>query len=210
MDEVKDLIKSSGYDYEELANGVYILYNFISEEERLSYYNLAINAEDVDWTIFYLQGLESQGVDKYGRSDIATLVKEGLLSINPSWMDKTLGAMPISPIPSIIAERTQALVPEDKYEVTGYYAIQRHYPGSHLAEHIDSQYDSSLRYATVVYLNEDYEGGELYFPDLDIRIKPPARALMIFSADLLHGVSDVLDGPHRYVATSFIFNKDTD
>jgi hypothetical protein len=208
MSEIKPLIENSGYRYEELAKGLHILYDFITEEERLAYYKLATEAREVDWTIHYLLSLEEQAIEKYNRSDIATLVKDGLIDINPGWMDKMLGATPISPIPENIAERTQRLVPKEKYKVTGYITVQRHYPGSHLAEHIDGQGNSDLKYATVVYLNDDYEGGELYFRDLDLKIKPPIKSLLIFSSDLLHGVEKVLDGPHRYVATSFIFNKE--
>jgi hypothetical protein len=210
MSEIDELIKNSGYEYKELAKDVYILYDFITEEERLAYYELATNANNVDWTVFYLLGLEDQGMQKYNRSDIASLVKEGLLNINPSWLDKALGAMPLRPIPDNIANRTQKLVPEDIYTVTGYNTVQRHYPGTQLDEHIDSQHDANLRYATVIYLNDDYQGGELFFRDLGLRIKPPIRSLLIFSADLLHGVDKVLDGPHRYVVTSFIFKKPSD
>jgi hypothetical protein len=207
MSEIEPYIQNSGYRYEELAKGVYILYDFITEAERLAYYKLATEARDVDWTIFYLLSLEEHAVEKYDRSDIAALVNEGLIDINPGWMDKMLGALPISPIPENIAKRTQRLVPEEKYDVTGYITVQRHYPGSELAEHIDAQHNSDLKYATVIYLNDDYEGGHLFFRDLDLKIKPPIRSLLIFSSDLLHGVEKVLDGPHRYVVTSFIFNK---
>jgi hypothetical protein len=210
MSEIDELIKNSGYEYKELAKDVYILYDFITEEERLAYYELATNANNVDWTVFYLSGLEDQGMQKYNRSDIASLVREGLLNINPSWLDKALGAMPLRPIPDNIANRTQQLVPENIYKVTGYNTVQRHYPGTQLDEHIDSQHDANLRYATVIYLNDDYQGGELFFRDLGLRIKPPIRSLLIFSADLLHGVDKVLDGPHRYVVTSFIFKKPSD
>jgi hypothetical protein len=207
MDELVPFIRDSGYSYEELAKGVYILYDFISEEERLAYYKLASESEEVDWTIFYLLGLQEQALEKYNRSDIATLVHEGLININPQWMDKVLGAASISPIPISVAKRAQELFPKEKYEVDGYDAIQRHYPGSDLPEHIDSDHNSNLKYATVIYLNDNYQGGHLFFRDLGLKIRPPIRSLLIFSSDLLHGVEKVLDGPHRYVVANFIFNR---
>jgi hypothetical protein len=207
MSEIKPLIEKSGYKYEELAEDVFLVHDFITEEERSAYHNIAIEATDVDWTVFYLKSLEFQGLAKYNRSDIASLIEEKKINLNPSWMDKTIDAGPLKPIPDNIAARTGKLLPEDLYRVSGYFTIQRHYPGTHLAEHIDSEHNPNLRYATVVYLNDDYNGGELFFRDLGLRIKPPVRSLMIFSADLLHGVDDVLEGPHRYVATSFIFKK---
>lgn len=207
MSEIRPLIEASGYRFEELADDVFLIHNFLTEEEQSAYYNLATQAREVDWTIFYLKGLENQAMAKFGRSDIATLIQDGLINVNPSWIDKAISAEVIEPIPSTIAQRTQRLVPEDRYEVAGYFSIQRHYPGTHLAEHIDSDHNPNLRYATVVYINDEYNGGELFFRNLGIRVKPPKRSLMIFSADYLHGVDDVQDGPHRYVATSFIFNR---
>ena len=43
---------------------------------------------------------------------------------------------------------------------------------------------------TVFYLNDDYEGGELYFPRQGIEFKPKARAAYIFPGDqnFIHGV----------------------
>lgn len=210
MSEIRPLIEASGYKFEELADDIFLIHDFLSEEERLKYYGLATKANEVDWTMFYLKGLENQARAKFNRTDIASLIEEGLLNLNPSWIDKTLSADPLEPLPTRLAKRTQKLVPEDKYQVTGYFTIQRHYPGSHLAEHIDSEHNPNLRYATVVYLNDNYKGGDLFFRDLGLRIRPPKKSLMIFSADYLHGVDDVEEGPHRYVATSFIFKRKTD
>jgi hypothetical protein len=207
MSEIEPLIKNSGYKYEELAKGLYILYEFITEEERLAYYKLASESEEVNWILFHLLHLESQALEKYNRSDIATLVNEGLINLDTRWMDKVLGAGAISPIPLNISKRAQKLFPKEKYEVNGYDAIQRHYQGSDLPEHKDSYHSSNLEYATVIYLNDDYKGGHLFFRDLDLRIRPPARSIIIFPSDILHGVEQVLDGPHRYVVANFIFNK---
>jgi len=207
MSEIRALIGDSGYEYKELADDVYILYNFLTEEERGTYHRFATDANEVDWTVSYLKALEDQAVDKYNRTDIATLIEEGLLHVNPSWIDKALRTEPLSPMPEQIAARAQMLIPQDKYSVNEFDVIQRHYFGTKLTEHIDSEHDSNLKYAAVAYLNDDYEGGELYFPRFELKIKPPAKSLVIFSADYLHGVSNVNEGPTRYVAPVFIFNK---
>jgi predicted 2-oxoglutarate/Fe(II)-dependent dioxygenase YbiX len=57
--------------------------------------------------------------------------------------------------------------------------------------------------AANLYLNDDFDGGELFFPNLDITIKPKARQLVIFPGghEYVHGVKTVNSG-FRYVLFS--------
>jgi hypothetical protein len=54
-------------------------------------------------------------------------------------------------------------------------------------------------YASVVYLNDGYEGGEIYFPNLGLRFTPKKGLLLAFKGGLLHshGVEKITRGP-RY------------
>jgi hypothetical protein len=58
--------------------------------------------------------------------------------------------------------------------------------------------------AGLFYLNNDYEGGELYFPDHGIQFKPKAGSAYFFPGDLnyLHGVTEITSGI-RYVCPFF-------
>lgn len=58
--------------------------------------------------------------------------------------------------------------------------------------------------ASVIYINDDYEGGEIYFPIQDIKIKPSAGDLAFFPGDknYLHGVTKILSGT-RYTIPAF-------
>lgn len=57
---------------------------------------------------------------------------------------------------------------------------------------------------TVFYFNDDYEGGELYFPKQGIEFKPKARAAYFFPGDMnyIHGVRPIISGC-RYTAPYF-------
>lgn len=57
---------------------------------------------------------------------------------------------------------------------------------------------------TVFYLNDDYEGGELFFPKQNLTFKPKARAVYFFPGDknYIHGVNKVLSGT-RYTSPWF-------
>ena len=50
-----------------------------------------------------------------------------------------------------------------------------------MAPHVDQDNGFSQRiFATVGYLNDDYEGGEIYFPEVNESIKPKAGMLVAF------------------------------
>ena len=57
---------------------------------------------------------------------------------------------------------------------------------------------------TVFYLNDDYEGGELYFPQHGIEFKPKAGAAYFFPGDMnyIHGVRPIISGC-RYTSPVF-------
>lgn len=61
-----------------------------------------------------------------------------------------------------------------------------------------------LKYVGILYLNSDYEGGELYFPEHDISIHPNAGSMYIFSGGIenVHGVTEITKGT-RYSIVSF-------
>lgn len=67
----------------------------------------------------------------------------------------------------------------------------------------DGEKDLLNVYGLVFYLNDDYQGGELYYPGLDFEIKPKKNSVLIHYAGIEHGVRDVKSGI-RYVITSFI------
>lgn len=50
-------------------------------------------------------------------------------------------------------------------------------------------------YASILYLNDDYEGGELYITDLKITIKPKKGQLVCFQGGkYMHGVKKIITG----------------
>lgn len=93
-----------------------------------------------------------------------------------------------------------------------YDAVLEKYPGSYLPfdtefthiakfekgwgmhEHFDSSKPNDI--ATLIYLNSDYSGGEIYFPEYDIVYKPSPGDLLCFpdNPEYIHGVKPVTDG----------------
>lgn len=81
--------------------------------------------------------------------------------------------------------------------------------GEHLDDPIMGSADSALqqRYrtdvSTTVFLNDDYEGGELVIrtANTEQRIKPQAGAAVVYASSYLHRVSEVLSGTRLVAVT---------
>lgn len=63
--------------------------------------------------------------------------------------------------------------------------LVKYYPGNHFSEHADDGASYKSVVSLVGYLNDDYEGGEIYFRLQDIKIKPEAGDLIIFPSNYL-------------------------
>jgi len=62
-------------------------------------------------------------------------------------------------------------------------------PGQHFQEHHDHGFSYNCTVSLVAYVNDDYEGGELYFRLQNLNIKPEAGDLFIFPSNYMY--------PHR-------------
>ena len=93
------------------------------------------------------------------------------------------------------------------YEPGGHY--KPHYDGVSLWKNPDDTIiwkktvDRDL--STVIFLNDDFEGGEFVFPDLRIRIKPEPGLLVAFPSSqfYLHQVEPVISGT-RYAMVNWM------
>jgi predicted 2-oxoglutarate/Fe(II)-dependent dioxygenase YbiX len=85
--------------------------------------------------------------------------------------------------------------------------------GYEQAPHADAEYNTSEegeyvfphRYCgSLIYLNDDFDGGEIYFPQHDLELKPVPGMMLTFpgTREYLHGVRPVTNGI-RYVISSF-------
>jgi predicted 2-oxoglutarate/Fe(II)-dependent dioxygenase YbiX len=84
----------------------------------------------------------------------------------------------------------------NKFHWTRPLELIRWQVGSSLAKHSDGPSDAAefplIKMGTLIYLNDDYEGGELVFNDYDIIIKPEPGDMIIFPNHYMHEVLEVL------------------
>lgn len=78
--------------------------------------------------------------------------------------------------------------------------IRRWNTGQSMGPHADGQDGNyGLAFTIVLYLNDNYEGGEIVFPNHNVQIKPKAGSLVMFPAtsDFVHLVNPIVSG-NRY------------
>jgi len=64
--------------------------------------------------------------------------------------------------------------------------LLRYGPDEYYKKHVDSGPDLMRSVSMVLYLNDDYLGGEINFPNQGIKIKPNAGDLLIFPSSYTH------------------------
>ena len=93
----------------------------------------------------------------------------------------------------------------DAHVVLSYSAEGRHFFGAHRDNGAPTTADRV--FAVSLNLNDDYEGGELIFPEYAaLKVRPPAGAAAVFSCSVLHEALPVTRG-RRFVLTTFFRQK---
>lgn len=90
--------------------------------------------------------------------------------------------------------------------IVGCYSAE---DGGHFRVHRDNTTAGTAhrRFAVSINLNEDFEGGEISFPEYGPRsFKPPAGGAVVFSCSFLHAVSRVTSGV-RYAFLPFLYDE---
>jgi predicted 2-oxoglutarate/Fe(II)-dependent dioxygenase YbiX len=82
--------------------------------------------------------------------------------------------------------------------------------GGHFRAHRDNTTKGTAhrRFAASINLNDDFDGGEISFPEYGPRsFKPPVGGAVVFSCSLLHTVSRMTRG-RRYAFLPFLYDED--
>jgi hypothetical protein len=200
-----------GYEVEEPIDQLFIIKNFLDDNQVTILLNYIESLSEKDWQFEYYQGLKSFCIKKFGTDDVEKLLKEGKIEITENWKDKNTNLLTnhqTRSVCNVLNKKINFFLP-DSLDFKGPGVVQRQYSGVPLVEHYDQYTDPSIVYAAIIYLNDDYLDGELFFSKKDFVIKPSAKSLIIFpgSEDFTHGVYAPGEGPLRYVLPSFISNK---
>lgn len=204
-------LESSGFVCQEPIPNVLLIENFLSKSEVDEINNIIQSISEEDWRKEYVDNLKRFCMEKFNRDDVDNLVAEGKFEITKNWEDKNFNIVHY-PIYRQMHPRLNNLVTkvDDTLELSGFATIQRMQPRVELKAHTDMHTDPSIKYAAILYINDDYVDGELFFPNKDFSIRPTPGSLLIFpgNEEFEHGVKHVGNGPIRYVIVGFIKTKD--
>lgn len=172
-----------------LSEDIFLYKNFISENEAEALYKKCIDYSDEIWN-----SVKNSVVWYNGKttSDVAE-ARELFKKVNDLVFETH------TPTPS--------------------YSFVRMFTGDSMHEHTDTCGDeeatanddfntcSITDYGVVIYLNNDYEGGEISYPDLGISYKPSPGDLIIHNARIAHEVKEVISGT-RYCYPTFLIKNE--
>lgn len=114
--------------------------------------------------------------------DLVQMIEPDYIKVLKIWSEKTGNAVP--------------------HRITRNYCLRKYKVGGDMGTHVDkNDLDprNTMDWTLLVYLNENYEGGEIYFDKYDYSIKPKAGSAVIFPCLISHGVKRVLSGNKYYI-----------
>lgn len=171
--------------------------NFLSTEDIYIIMKECLSSLESDW-----HGIESGHIYKLIK-DKPELIEKFDKHIE-KW-DRTKYEIKSVEFINKIKNKIELLV-GDKYKVSDdYKLVNRFSTGRDMDVHHDAILDSSIKFGAVIYLNDNYDGGEIFYPKLNFEYKPRCGDLVIHPAidGYEHGVRMVTGG-NRYSIAFFI------
>lgn len=204
---LKKELEDAGFIVKEIYPEILMINNFISNEEINEILQIINLSKEEDWLIEYRKNLKNFCIENFGTDDVDFLVAKGKFEITKQWDDKNLSIRKKQIYKKIFNKIAPLINKANKdYVFSGLDTLQRMQEGTKLTAHYDQHTDSLIQYATILYVNDNYSGGELFFDNIDLKIKPKAGSLLVFpgTEKYRHGVEVVGAGPTRYVIVGFI------
>lgn len=184
------------------------LEDFMTKEDKELLYNFAVNLEnwhkdesvyDEDGVMIYDASFWANRVanqKEISQQDSENAVRNKIVELLVRFKERVDAHLNVNAVPT-------------------FPAFVRWFPGNYQLPHADKELHEGENsgkpnnfphydIAGLMYLNDDYEGGELYFPQHDIEFKPKAGAAYFFPGDMnyIHGVKEVTSGT-RYTLPFF-------
>jgi len=205
---LKKEFDDAGYNTEVFHDQVLFVKDFLQPEELDTILKIIETTPNEDWSIEYTKNLARFCMEKFGRDDVDNLVAEGKFEITQGWEDKNLN-ITTKEISTTLQGRLGKLLQlaDPLLELAGFGTLQRMQAGVQLKAHTDQHTDPSIRYAAILYINDDYKDGTLFFKNKENSdLRPTPGTLLIFpgNEEYEHGVRFVGEGPIRYVTVGFM------
>lgn len=179
MEMILNNMKINNMETRVLSPGIFEIKNFISQDEVNEFISICKTSNEEDWSVW----------------------GEG-----STWYGNILMPTPIMDIFKEVDERVSGLFCSYS-KIHPLHSIHRVREGQDLPYHSDNgssnERTENIVYGIVLYLNNDFSGGELDYWGLGISYTPRPGSLVIHLGGLRHGIKEVTSGT-RYMITSFI------
>ena len=180
---------------EEKHNGIFVIDDFISPEDAEMLISEQLNPSEVNAYPEYYKERYGGTAFPYNNNVMSILKKYG--NISNSVHQKLRGF--VNPI--------------YVFKAFGSWWVE----GSKGALHIDAQGPEPwIEFSTVIYLNDDFEGGDIFFPNQNFVYKPKKYSAVFFPSagtEHIHGITTVTKGNRHtalYMHTSLPNHADPD
>ena len=161
---LKKEFDNAGYETEVFHDQVLFVKDFLQPEELDTILKIIETTPNEYWSIEYTKNLARFCMEKFGRDDVDNLVAEGKFEITQGWADKNLN-ITSEPISITLHGRLGKLLElaDPSLELAGFGTLQRMQAGVEVKSHTDQHTDPSIKYAAILYINDDYKDGTLFF-----------------------------------------------
>lgn len=180
----------------EISNGIWVIKNLFSTEKCREWIELC-EAEGFDEAPINV-GFGKTQIQKEVRNNSRVIIDDEILAFE-IWQDVR------EYLPKVINGRV-ALGLNERFR------FYRYEPGQKFAFHMDGYYrrdngeQSMLTF--MIYLNEDFEGGETTFMNGDnTTIKPENGMVLVFNHTLFHEGSEVIKGKKYVLRSDVMFSR---
>jgi hypothetical protein len=167
-------------------------------------------------------------INKWNNSTRSVYAEDGTCLYNAEyWQDRTCSSWILEELSPTIYELVNKYIVKMKETIEQHFRVKLEQrppvimcwrPGIEQLPHADKQVNDGRPNAfptydlnSLFYYNDDFEGGELYYPQHNITIKPEPGMAVFHPGDIhyLHGVSMITEGlryttPSFYTVTEFL------
>jgi hypothetical protein len=191
--------------HKKLESNILLWKNVISKENCNTIIKLI--EENSDWQNAKIGNKENTKEDMSYRSNkVDYLTSRFGVNSNIYWCHNTIGYG--------IKKVLEETIKEYKYNENflDYFVSQdegfqvlKYEKGQFYKTHLDSSKENGRVLSVLLYLNEDYEGGETYFPRQDMKIKGEQGDVLLFPSNYCypHSAEEILNGIKYSVVTWF-------